>query len=185
MYAVLEAELPITDQAKKRTLCSQLLKQCAEAGGAMGAAAGASLRPGHIKLHPDIPNQMVLLQNEGPRPLLFSVVCDGATSQPAGGAGASSAFRPFFGGSSLDEEREVAPAAAQRLLQVRPVRGVVRPGQDASLQVHLASGSRWSLQGAAQPPQLSYRVHVGGEYSAGGEDPGATQLGFTATCLTD
>lgn len=54
VYAVLEASLPITDQAKKRTVCSTLLKECAAAAGAGAQDSGplqASLQPDHVKLH--------------------------------------------------------------------------------------------------------------------------------------
>jgi len=62
VYAVLEANLPITDQAKKRAICSRLLKRCAaaalgrqvdEEGRAEGEVAlpAVSLQPDHVKLH--------------------------------------------------------------------------------------------------------------------------------------
>lgn len=62
VYAVLEANLPITDQAKKRAICSRLLKCCSaaalgrqvdEEGRAEGEVAppAVSLQPDHVKLH--------------------------------------------------------------------------------------------------------------------------------------
>ena len=50
---MLEANLPITDQAAKRAVCSALLKECAAAAGA-GAGApppAVSLQPDLVKLH--------------------------------------------------------------------------------------------------------------------------------------
>lgn len=175
VYAVLEANLPITNQAKKREVCSQLLKECcAAAAGAAGAAC--SLAPDHLKLHPSaMPRQMVLLRNEGQQPLLFSV-----GHEPDGSAAAAFAVRQLGG-----EDESAAAAAAHQLLEVRPVRGVIPPGREQQLWVHL-SGDEWALQGAQQPPQMSYVVRLGSQFSVGGEStaPDTAQLSFTATCLT-
>lgn len=148
VYAVLEVNLPITDQAKKRAVCSRLLKECAAAAAAVGgdnddaaaqAVAGEQgaedsprccLLPDHVKLHPTtIPSQMVLLRNEGQRPLLFSVAC---APEECGSGGATML------GRAIDDDWAAA-AAAHQLLEVRPVRGVVPPGQDVQLRV---SGAR-------------------------------------------
>jgi len=202
VYSVLEVSLPITDQAKKRGVCSQLLKDCAAEvlqcdgsshGGAAAAAAAqhaeaaaeeeeeeeegppaASLAPDHVRLHPTaMPRQMVLLSNSGPRPLLFCVCCEDSAS---GGMG--------MGGGPLSDD-VAASLLAHKLLEVRPVRGVVPPGQDVQLHVHLA-GDEWSLRSADHEPEVTYRVRVGSEYSGGGEStaPGTAELAFTATCLT-
>lgn len=69
------------------------------------------------------PRQMVLLRNDGNQPLLFSVAHD----LSAVGLGGELRRR--------SDDDESAAAAAQQLLEVRPVRGVVPPGQDVQLQV--------------------------------------------------
>ena len=69
------------------------------------------------------PRQMVLLRNDGNQPLLFTVAHD----LPAAGLGGELRRR--------SDDDESAAAAAQQLLEVRPVRGVVPPGQDVQLQV--------------------------------------------------
>jgi hypothetical protein len=174
VYAVLEANLPITDQAKKRIVCSQLLKECATAALQGVEETACSLAPDLVKLHPSaMPRQMVLLRNEGPQPLLFAVSHEG------------SAAAATLGDRHGTDSESIAAASAQRLLEVRPVRGVLQPGQDQALQVHLAE-DEWALRGAALPPEMSCRVSVGNQYSAGGESlaPGSTQLSFTAACLT-
>lgn len=79
--------------------------------------------PGAPPLPPPQPRQMVLLRNDGPQPLLFSVAHD----LPAAGLGGELRRR--------SEDDASAAAAAQQLLEVRPVRGVVLPGQDVQLQV--------------------------------------------------
>ncbi len=71
---------------------------------------------------------MVLLRNDGPQPLLFSVTHD----LPAAGLGGELRRR--------SDDDETAAAAAQQLLEVRPVRGVVPPCQDVQLQVRRGSG---------------------------------------------
>lgn len=156
---MLEVDLPITDQAKKRAVCSRLLKECAAAAArAEGEDAAATeadaeapesaeepaccLLPDLVKLHPTtIPNQMVLLRNEGPRPLLFSVAC---APGECGSGGAT------LLGRSIEDDQ--AAAAAHQLLAVRPVRGVVPPGQDAQLQVGMAGGlERGAGRGGRMP----------------------------------
>ena len=109
---------------------------------------------------------MVLLRNDGPQPLLFCITPE---PPPPGGASAADA---------------AAAAAAAELLEVRPVRGVVEPGQDVQLQVHIG-GDEWALRGAQRNPRLAFRVRLCGEYGGGGEagGPGAAQLTFTAECL--
>lgn len=115
---------------------------------------------------------MVLLRNDGPQPLLFSV-----RPEVAGSAAAAAA------GRLLDADAAAAATALQ-LLEVRPVRGVVGPGEDVQLQVHIA-GDEWALRGAMHNPRLSFRVRVGNELSAGGEAtaPGTYELTFSAECL--
>jgi hypothetical protein len=138
------------------------------------APPSVSLQPDHVKLHQEaMPRQMVLLRNDGPQPLLFSVSHD----LPAAGLGGELRRR--------SDDDETAAAAAQQLLEVRPVRGVVPPGQDVQLQVHI-SGDEWALRGALHNPRLRYRVRLGSELSAGGEsnDPCAAELTFSAECLT-
>lgn len=165
VYAILEANLPVTDQAKKRAVCSRLLKECAAAaargddGGddaaAVDAGAGGQvpagdppccLLPNHVKLHPTtIPSQMVLLRNEGHRPLLFSVAC---APEECGSGGATVLGRAIRDGHA-------AAAAAHQLLEVRPVRGVVPPGQDVQLQVRQAEGGGpLSVRGSGGGPTL-------------------------------
>lgn len=178
VYAVLEANLPVTNQAKKRGVCSQLLKECAAVALEGATDAAASLAPDHVKLHPSaMPRQMLLLRNDGSQPLLFAV------SHGSGDTAAAAVAAAVARHGS--EEEAAAVAAAHQLLEVRPVRGVVQPGKDQAIQVHLA-GDEWALQGAEQAPEMSYRVCVGSEYSAGGEGnaPGSATLTFTATCLT-
>lgn len=109
---------------------------------------------------------MVLLRNDGQQPLLFCVTPE---PPPPGGASPADA---------------AAAATAAQLLEVRPARGVVAPGQDVQLQVHI-SGDEWALRGAQHNPRLTFRVRLCGEYGGGGEadGPGAAQLAFTAECL--
>ncbi|KAL4853623.1 Type II inositol polyphosphate 5-phosphatase 15 [Chlorella vulgaris] len=174
VYAVLEVNLPITDQAKKRAVCSQLLKECAAAA-LRGATArpACTLAPEYVKLHPTaMPRQVVLLRNEGPLPLLYAVCRQADPSLAAVGRHGS-------------DEEAAAVAAAHQLVEVRPVRGVVAPGSDQQLWIHLA-GDEGALQAAEMPPEVRYRVVVGSEFSCGGEStaPGSSRLSFTATCLT-
>lgn len=112
---------------------------------------------------------MVLLRNDGPTPLLFSIAPEAPSRSVRG--------------SPLDDDASATEAAAQ-LLEVRPVRGVVPPGQDVQLQVAI-SGDEWALRGAQRNPELSFRVRVGREFSGGGDAMGqTTTLTFTAECLT-
>jgi hypothetical protein len=118
------------------------------------------------------PRQVVLLRNEGPLPLLYAVCRQADPSLAAVGRHGS-------------DEEAAAVAAAHQLVEVRPVRGVVGPGSDQQLWIHLA-GDEGALQAAEMPPEVRYRVVVGSEFSCGGEStaPGSARLSFTATCLT-
>ena len=111
-----------------------------------------------------MPAQPVVLSNLSSKPARFLVTAD-----PRDAASA-------VAGSSA--------AAVRRLLEVRPVRGLLAPGQEQQLQVHLEQDSTVY---SSRPVDARYKVVVSGQYAGGGELAGDStlELPFTAQCLTD
>ena len=178
VYAVLEVNLPITDQARKRGICSNLLKDCSAAvlQGVQQAAAACSLAPQRVQLSSSaLPRQMVLLSNaDAHAAVLFAV-------RPVQG---------LHGGAGS------AAGAVQQRIEVRPVKGLVPPGGEQQVQLHFAAAAaaadddEWSVPrgggGAAGPTEVTFEVSVGSEYCVGGEAtaPGSATHSLTATCLS-
>ena len=106
-----------------------------------------------------MPTQPLVLSNRGSQPVRF-FVC------------------PAWQG------RGEPAAAVRQLVDVRPVRGTLAPGQEQQLLVHLDQDA---AAYASKPAEARYRVVVGGEYTRGGDTEAAPpcELPFTALCLTD
>lgn len=87
VFAILEADLPVTDQHRKRRACSELLERCAAAAAAVNEdedgigkdkdddGIGISVSSTEVKLHPvHLPSQGIVLQNKGRFPTPYTVV---------------------------------------------------------------------------------------------------------------
>lgn len=158
VYASLQVCLPVTNAAKKRTLIAKLMTRSSGQDRRKGGLNDLTLAPSTVRLHSlHMPQQIVVLSNGGPSAVRFSVVRSLDDNQ---------------GGQFVDPD-----------IEVRPVSGIIRPGMDAHIRIHLWPGGVGSY--SSGPRQVTFRVLVSSEYGEGVGMEQRSQLEFTAVLLSE
>jgi hypothetical protein len=160
VYASLDISLPVTDYPARRAAAADALRRHAPPQLAAAAPADLSLAPDAVRLHPErAPEQTIVLANEGAAPARFHIVPD------------------------------CVSAEAAAAVEVRPVSGLIAPGEEASIRVRAApdAGGDAVVAHAAGPRYLRLRVLAGPEFGDGGDagDPRRRELEFHAVVLPE
>ncbi len=181
VYASLQVSLPVTDASKKRDLIADLVKRFSPPELILGADAEpeVTIAPSTVKVHPiHMPEQMVLLSNNGVANLTFTILIDGDDSSGGSGGG--------LGGGSNSSFLGDRTSGASSQVEIRPVHGFVRAGSETEIRIRASPGGAGSY--ASTPREVVVRILLATEYSHGGavvEGEGRGEVEFTAVVLPE
>lgn len=173
VFASLEVSLPVTNASKRRDLIIDLVNKHAPSeltlGNDVDTAPKVSVAPDTVKLHPiHVPDQMVLLSNNGVANVAFTILIDGDDG------GNSGTFGTGYGGGTSSQ------------VEVRPVNGFVRAGKDSEIRIRAFPGGSGSY--TSSPREVVVRILLATEYGHGGpliEGKGRGEVEFTAVVLPE
>lgn len=164
VYASLQVCLPVTNAAKKRTLIAKLMscRKLQQEQDRVHHVHDLTLAPTTVRLHALLmPQQMVVLNNNGPSVVRFFVLRSYDKQ-----ANASQ------GGQFPDSD-----------IEIRPVSGICRPGEDAHIRIHLWPSSVGAY--SSGPRQATFTILVTSEYGEGRGREAWSKLEFTAVALSE